>query len=303
MRGRAGFSSEGPTSRAWGIFREREHSPGRENDDAEILLATGRKLEAEGIAVSYRASADVTGGEEDLPPLALAMCEGLRTLERLRQWEKRGVCVINSSRAVANAHRERALALLERECVPIPESLLWDAREPLPADSGRRRLFDACWVKQATEHKTREGDVVFAADSAAVAAALRRLADRGLRRAVIQRHVAGDILKFYGVGWRVPRSVGADEDRASWFQWFYPKEHAVSGHAFDPGELAGIACRAARALELEIWGGDAVVTPDGRILVIDVNAWPSFALYRDAASTHIARHVASRLRQFAGVTA
>ncbi len=303
MRDCTDVSAEAPAPRAWGIFRETEHSPGRESDDAEILLATGRKLESEGIEVSYRAPSDMTGSEEDLPLLAFAMCEGLPTLERLRQWEERGVCVINSARAVANAHRERALPLLERQRIPFPESLLWDPREPLPSGSKPRRLFESCWVKQASEHKTREGDVLFAADPAHVAAALRRLADRGSRRAVIQRHVDGDTLKFYGVGPAVSQSGDTGGDGSSWFHWFYPKEHPVSGHAFDPGELAVVACRAARALELEIWGGDAVVTPAGRILIIDINAWPSFALVRDAGSTHIARHVASRLRRFAGVTA
>ena len=53
----------------------------------------------------------------------------------------------------------------------------------------------------------------------------------------------------------------------------------------------------AQALELEVWGGDAIVTPAGEIFVIDVNAWPSFALFRDEAADHIAAHLAARLRR------
>ena len=39
------------TRRCWGILREREHSPGRETDDAEILGLTGKALESKGFDV------------------------------------------------------------------------------------------------------------------------------------------------------------------------------------------------------------------------------------------------------------
>jgi D-alanine-D-alanine ligase-like ATP-grasp enzyme len=46
---------------------------------------------------------------------------------------------------------------------------------------------------------------------------------------------------------------------------------------------------AVSALGLEVYGGDAIVTPAGEIFLIDINAWPSFALYREEASLQIAR--------------
>jgi len=46
-----------------------------------------------------------------------------------------------------------------------------------------------------------------------------------------------------------------------------------------------------------VYGGDAIVTPAGEIVLLDVNAWPSFALYREEAAQRIAAHVALR---FAG---
>ena len=55
------------------------------------------------------------------------------------------------------------------------------------------------------------------------------------------------------------------------------------------------------ALELDVWGGDAIVTPDGEIFVIDLNAWPSFAFFREEAADHIAAHLAARLRRLAQV--
>ncbi len=291
------------TATCWGIFREVEHSPGREADDAGILEATGRRLgeAGEGFVVDYRAPGALTAGEEGLPSLAFSMCEGLAALERLSAWESRGVCVVNSARSVANTHRERMTPLLEGRRVPVPESRLLDCDRPIPRGEEEDRLFSACWIKQATEHKTREGDVIFATDPVSARDALDRLRGRGLPRAVVQRHVEGDLVKFYGVAGATAAGSRDAAPAASWFRWFHPKEKPVSGHAFDAGALGEIACRAAQALELDVWGGDAIVTPEGSIFVIDINAWPSFALYRDEAADHIAAHLAARMRRRARV--
>jgi D-alanine-D-alanine ligase-like ATP-grasp enzyme len=55
--------------------------------------------------------------------------------------------------------------------------------------------------------------------------------------------------------------------------------------------------RAAAALGLEVYGGDAIVTASGRIVLLDLNAWPSFALYREEAAERIAEYLT---RRFAG---
>ena len=36
------------------------------------------------------------------------------------------------------------------------------------------------------------------------------------------------------------------------------------------------------------------MTPGSEIVLLDVNAWPSFALYRDEAAPRIAEHLALR---------
>jgi len=281
----------------WGVYREREHSPGREADDAGVLEATGRLLERSGASVAFRRPPELQQAEPNLPVLAFAMCEGTAALERLDDWERHGVCTVNRASAVVNAQRERAIPLFEARRIPMPESRLLDGDRPLPENGEMGRLFSACWIKPATGHKTRADDVVFASGNAAVRDALDRLRSRGARRAVVQRHAEGDLVKFYGVAAAGER----DPAPAAWFRWFYPKEHPVVGHAFDARALTEIALRAARALGLEVWGGDAVVTPAGEILVIDVNAWPSFALFRDEAADHIAAHLMTRLRRLARV--
>src|SRR5262249_9534059 len=152
-------------------------SPGREADDAAILKAAGRRLEeaGDGFAVSYRGPCEIRERERIQPALAFAMCEGGAALEILGQWERRGVCVINSPRAVVRTHREKLMPLLESRRVPTPDGLLLDCADALPRGAEADRLFSACWIKQATEHKTRESDVVFATDRDSVRDALERL--------------------------------------------------------------------------------------------------------------------------------
>jgi hypothetical protein len=43
-----------------------------------------------------------------------------------------------------------------------------------------------------------------------------------------------------------------------------------------------------------VYGGDAIATASGELVLLDVNAWPSFALYRDEASAAIAAYLANR---------
>jgi hypothetical protein len=47
-------------------------------------------------------------------------------------------------------------------------------------------------------------------------------------------------------------------------------------------------------MDLEVYGGDAIITPESKIYVIDINSWPSFARVRDEAKVHIAEHIYSK---------
>jgi hypothetical protein len=106
---------------------------------------------------------------------------------------------------------------------------------------------------------------------------------------VLQPHVEGDLIKFYGIG-----AGGGPHREPPWFRWFYHKDQKLSGNPLDQRLLARLVRRAAAALGLEVYGGDAIATATGELVLLDVNAWPSFALYRDEASTAIASYLALR---------
>jgi len=267
----------------WGIFRERAHSPGREFDDSEILRLTGKHLEARGFQVSLRAPEEVAQTGEGRPPNIFLMCERLEIIDQLRQWEARGVRHVNKPSAILNTYRDRTLALFKQNGVAFPASRLVSTASPEIVQSG------PAWVKRADVHNTQDGDVVFAPAPSDTAQTLARMAARGIRQAVLQEHVPGDLIKFYGIG-----DSGLAQEPAPWFKWFYHKEQNLAGHRFDQEALASLAQRAAAAIGLEVYGGDAIATETGALFVIDLNAWPSFAIYRDEASERIAAYLAGR---------
>lgn len=269
----------------WGIYREEAHSPGRESDDAEILRLTAKGLEAKGFQVDLKTTDELGPVAEARPRGIFFMCERLEALRALGAWEAAGVRQVNSPAAVLNTYRERMVAQFAEARVPFIQSRL-------VASAGERVTAPGpVWVKRSDVHNTQAGDVVFAPDAPAVARALEGLAARGIPRAVIQPHVDGDLIKFYGIG-----PGGGAHGEPPWFRWFYHKDQQLRGHAFDQRALARLVRAAAAALGLEIYGGDCIATASGELVLIDLNAWPSFALFREEAASAIAAYLGERFR-------
>ena len=179
----------------WGVFREEAHSPGRESDDAEILRLAAKSLEARGFQVELRDPDELARASGHARPRAIfLMCERLPVLRELASWERDGIVAVNRPSAVLDTYRERMIARFAKASVPFIESRS-------VATSGEAVTAPVpVWVKRGDVHNTQDGDVVFAEGQAAIARALEGMAGRGIPRAVIQPHVDGDLVKFYGIG-------------------------------------------------------------------------------------------------------
>jgi hypothetical protein len=274
--------------RAWGVYRELAHSPGRETDDALILRATAEALAARGFDVALKSPDELPeAADAEVPPFLFVMCERVPAVERLAAWERRGARIVNPPEGIRNTDRERTIAAFARRGIAFPRSVLVPTSAPDPAAALPPHPW---WIKRADVHATQEGDVSHCPGSDALPAALARLAGRGIARAVVQEHVPGDLIKFYGV-------AGESGGDLSWFQWFYHRDQKLRNHPFDPAQLQSLVARGAGALGLEVFGGDAIAGPDGRLVLIDLNAWPSFALYRAEAAERIGAFLEARFRK------
>jgi hypothetical protein len=270
-----------------GLYREKACSPGRhESNDALLLEGISEHLRQGGFQTELR-RADGPLGRRNGAALVFSMCQGAAALDVLGRWEREGARIINSPGAALNTYRYRLPALMNAAEIPYPLTRVISTRgtsdPPVALDGGM-------WLKRGDLHASVSADVQWADSLDRLEAGLADFASRGIVRAVVQAHCEGDEVKFYGLG------------DGSFFHWFYST--GTNGRAFDVRALRQLASRAASAAGLDVFGGDVIVSSSGRLTLIDLNDWPSFALCREPAAEAIAhylmRHVHG-VRSTAGV--
>jgi hypothetical protein len=263
----------------WGIYREPAHSPERVDDDRAILQSVGAAMIARGFSVELVFSSDQFNTEF---ANIFVMCERGPILDRLKNAEKTSSIVVNSPEAIRNTYRHRMIELLARHRVRTPASQI------VATDASIARPPKRVWVKRYDFHATNADDVIFAATEADWRDALRGFAGRGIPYVIAQDHVPGDLVKYYGV-----RDATLAVD-ANWFEFYHCDKHS-QGYSIEG--LRRAACGAAAALGLEIFGGDAIIRADGEPVIIDINAWPSYARTRARAARAIANLLTERFQR------
>jgi len=270
------------TQTCWGIYRELAHSPGRIDDDRAILESVGEALASRGFTVEL-ISAD-TEFDSHFANI-FAMCERGPILDRLKNAEKTGSIIINGPDAIRNTYRHRMVELFAKHQVSAPTSQI------VASNADNRLPPTGVWIKRYDFHATDSCDVMYAASEKGWREALCRFSKRGIPFVVTQEHVPGDLVKFYGV------KSAAIPIESNWFEWFYHRDKGMLGYAFEVLRLQRAAFDAAGALGLEIFGGDAIIQADGKPVIIDINAWPSYARFRDRAAQVIADHLTERFQR------
>jgi glutathione synthase/RimK-type ligase-like ATP-grasp enzyme len=206
------------------------------------------------------------------------MCQGPHALNALAAWERDGQAIVNSPRAALNTYRDHLPRLLAAAGVPFPATRLI---ETATVDWSTLPLDGPHWLKRGDVHASVSADVQRIDTRDALRAGLADFVARGITHAAVQEHRAGAEIKFYGVA------------GGAFFHWYFTSDAGNSRP--DPAALQELGERAAAAAGLDIFGGDIIVEPSGRLTVIDLNDWPSFAPCRDAASEAIADFLMRRV--------
>jgi len=269
-----------------GIYREPEYSPGQHlSNDGKILRLVGQALKRYGADVQL-ATLDEARGQWKKANLIFSMCQGPDALAELTEWKRKGAFILNDPEASRSTYRDSLCSAAREKQLGFPHSefLPTDATAPLlePYRSWFGGATQGGWLKRLDVHATQPGDVLRVVRWQDLNSNLFRFRSRGMKQVVFQRHCEGDEVKFYAVNGR----------RLFWP--YYPKDCA--GHPFDEKTLRLAADRAAQALGLTIYGGDAIISPEGEITLIDINDWPSFAPCRGAAAGAIAKYLKDTLR-------
>ncbi len=257
-----------------GVYREQIFSPGKVREDAAILNATLLALSRQGYSV-YSLSAEALENFLPRPDYALSMAQSPRVLQVLEEWHKRGTRITNSVESVRNCYRKRLLHLLAEAGVPIPPSQLVPlekVEQIVPSE-----FSTACWLKRGDVHAIEKGDVVKVTTGEELRGALDHFRSQKIGEVLVQENVEGEVIKFYGVGAGTYFSafqLSSGEEVSSWMK-----------------PLSRMAYQAAEGVGLEIYGGDAILTPEGKMVLIDLNDWPSFSRCCLPAANGIAKYI------------
>jgi len=275
-----------------GIRRGNQYSPNHIGNDAAIFNLTAENLRQNGYEVKEYSETELI--ETDIQETVIFnMVRNTASIEKLQLLEKKGCIVINSAFGIQNCTRERMTRILLSNNIPHPQSLIVKTDEPLTESFPF--LHKHCWVKRGDFHAIHREDVSYTRNMEETESILNEYALRNIKTAVINEHLKGDLVKFYGV-------AGSD-----FFYWFYPNEHSHSkfglesingkaqGIPFDLDKLIEICNSASTALNIDIYGGDGVVSKNGSVKIIDFNDWPSFAPCRKLAAPYIARCIMDKI--------
>lgn len=270
-----------------GVSRAEQFSPNRVTGDAAVFRCVASELERRGNKVVCLTEPELI--RKGIPDGVECIFQMARSREALEVLQEATVPVVNTVQAVLNCGRAAQTRLLQDSGF-IPESLICST-VGVPESWNKY----PCWMKRADSHAVCKDDVQFIQNENECLAAMRGFAGRGLGECVLQAHAKGWLVKFYGVrGYGLVDCYAATLKEGKFGLERY--NDTPDSASVDMDALAAAAEQASGLLGLDVYGGDAVVVPDGRITIVDMNDWPSFRTCTMGAAPKIADLIMSRLR-------
>lgn len=275
-----------------GISRSHRFSPNSVDRDAAIFSAVSSRLLRKGNDVSVISEDMFVAVDLSEFDLVFSMARGKDVLHELADAENRnGLIVINSAKAILENTRSRLADKFSASGIPQPMTKKIHPPYSIEAPDFLMPHFPF-WLKRSDSCAQSKNDVRYISSQEELHDALADYCRKGITELVAVEHREGDLVKFYGV-------EGID-----FFSYSYPTENegfskfGLEAHngkpryfSFSSEALKQTADKAARESGFLIYGGDAVVTPDGNFVIIDFNDWPSFASCRKQASKAIAQRI------------
>ena len=264
------------------LYRSPTYSPAAHRcNDTAILDDTVALLAQRGWSVTRAGEGDVAAGRLPAAELYVNMCQGPAASERLLNLVPRDALAVNPPESVLSCHRHQLVSRMAAAGLPFPRTLIVPTADPeslMPLVHQLNGDGRPVWVKRGDVHAETSADVV-ATKEAGVTAAIAAFARRGVSRVAVQAHVAGPIVKFYAV---------ADGRFFSWYPADGPRDVKLD---IAEDRFRAVVFAAARAVGLEVFGGDVAFPQPDQPVLIDLNDWPSFAPVRVAAAAAIAAYI------------
>lgn len=270
------------------IARNPRNSPGMYGKDRAILCSVADILSSNGHSVQLLTEEEYAK-EHSRFDIIINMSRTPSTLEKLCLAQAGGTIVANTPQAVRNCSRRIFTVCLQKENIPQPQHTILNVDEEPPGEGY------PLWIKKGEGWSEHPSDVCYASNRKEAAAALANFKSRGINEVLICRHIEGDIIKFYGIGQKFFRVCRPNPDDT---KFGLEKINGTPQHyPIDSGKLHATALAAARCTGVEIFGGDAIITPEGNIYIIDLNDFPSFSAVRDEAAQAIYELIVSKTKE------
>lgn len=250
-----------------------------EKSDKAILLAVAQELEQAGYKVNVIDENEITDTEE---------CDAIYHMSRtnsvlhcLQAAEQRGIYVTNKPLGVRNCSRRTSMEIMDCNNIPQPAFFHQSTDDSVPTAGY------PLWIKKSEGWSCHPCDVCFAASQADAERSLALFRENGITGVTYTRHIEGDLIKFYGI-------------KEDFFHWYYPTPEKskfglekINGTAkhyqFNCEQFRECVFKAAQAIGVDIFGGDAIVTENGEYYIIDFNDFPSFSCCHKEAATAISK--------------
>lgn len=258
-----------------GINRAAVFSPNCIEKDRKIMSDVLSLLKRNGYETSCIDEEAVYFGELPKADIYISMARHDTTLAKLQ-----GHKVINAPTGTSLCNNRHKLAQKAKELgIEIPEVV----ENPTKQD-----IRTGLWIKRAIGTTIDANDTVFCTSQSSYISALAHFKERGINDVIIERHVYGDLIKFYGVCGTDFFNIGYPSEKGKTkfgLEVFNGKCHH---YAFDKDLFESKVKAMAEAIGIRVFGGDAIIREDSSYVIIDFNDWPSFSSCSEEASVAIA---------------
>lgn len=253
------------------ISRAADFSPNSQERDAAIFRQVVLEMAMRGKSIT---TFDENKIPHELPNLkgVLSMARSQVALKQLAELEKKNIPVYNSPQALLSASRYAFNQWAQAEGCGL--KMLRNVRD---VSLIAQTIGYPLWVKNDQPYTTHSQDVCFVRTPTELIVALQALSARKVGSFVACQHCEGMLVKFYGV-------LGSDffqcfvqEPNTSFSKFGLERNNQQLSLSFSADALRLKAESIAAHSGIFIYGGDAIVTPEGDIKLIDFNDWPSFA--------------------------
>ena len=270
-----------------GISRSTQFSPHSEDRDAAIFAAVASRLSrfADVSIISEDLFIAVELSEFDL---VFSMARGRGVLECLAKAEREeGLVVINSAEHLLNLSRAGIASVFKENNLPVPNLMVIK-----PTAETKASMNFPLWIKRGDNCAQKQGDVQFVDDETQFELAMKDFADRGIEQVIVEEHLEGDLIKFYGVEGTPFSYTTYPTEKGGFSKFGLEEQNGLPQHfSFDVEKLKREADHAAQLTGMMVYGGDAVITAEDSVHIIDFNDWPSFAACRKEAAKAIANRI------------